>query len=137
MDNSEYEIYKKGQRACKNSKEPEKEVYNSKESEEGTYIGSVRTGYLCFNIIDWGTHLWFDLYVGGVDTSCGYSLQENSESYPFKWDKDAYCTEFEDFKEEVEKYIEQHIGTIKEYTTDMKGIHVSLIDKADEELNLW
>lgn len=87
------------------------------ESESGEYVGSVRVGNLCFDIINWGNHLWFDLYVGGVDTGYGYGA--------------------DDFKMELEKYIEEHIYANEGYVTDVGAIPVSLIDKANEELREW
>ena len=56
----------------------------------GEYVGCVRTGNLCFDITDWGVHLWFDLYVGGVNT--GYSY--GAHGYPYDYFPDGF--EFSD-----------------------------------------
>ncbi len=135
LDKDEYEKYKEKQHTYK----------NDYESGSGDYIGSVRTGALCFDILNWGNHLWFDLYVGGVDTGYGYSTREGYKGYPydfcdsasFKWDNDVSSIKFEDFKKNLTEYIEKHIETVKEYVTDVKAIPVNLLNKANEELSLW
>lgn len=112
---------------------------------DGEYIGCVRAGTLCFDILNWGNHLWFDLYVGGVDTGYGYSKKEGFANYPydycdvssFRWDKDVSLTGIEEFEKELSGYIEEHIRSHERYVTDVAAISVSLIDKAEEELQLW
>lgn len=125
----EFNRYKKNQRSYK------------QEESSGEYVGSVRTGNLCFDIIDWGNHLWFDLYVGGVDTGYGYGTENYPYDYcdvaSFAWNDDLTDVSDGDFKMELEKYIENHINTFKEYDTDFKAIHVNLVDKANEELREW
>lgn len=99
----------------------EQQNFDGSDNGEREYIGSVRTGELCFDILSCGDKLFFDLYVGGVNTGYGYS----------------YKSEYEDFIEDLTKYIEEHIRTHEGYVTDFKAIPVSLIEKADAELKLW
>lgn len=111
----------------------------------GEYIGSVRAGNICFDIINWGNHLWFDLYVGGVDTGYGYSDRNGFENYPydyadecsFSWHEDVQNISLEQFEKDLGEYIKEHIETLEGYVTDIGAIPVSLIDKANEELQLW
>ena len=132
-------------------KEEEYEKYRKHQHEYedgdgyGDYIGSARVGNLCFDIINWGNHLWFDLYVGGVDTGYGYSCKEEYKDYPydyadscsFIWDDDVKDTSLEEFQKELTEYIKEHIEKLEGYVTDVKAMAVSLIDKANEELQLW
>ena len=210
--------------------------FDENDEMEGSYIGAVRSGDLCFDIYNWGNHLWFDLYVGGVDTGYGYSdrewnagtikqliehiishekfeknagiyelpmnpvmslgisyedledeedetgyiynlfrnggyvnisgygtkadpipepvLQELTETYnklfclgdypydfcdvgSFRFGDAAIDMSFNQFKKALNLRLEKRILKMKEYTTDMRAIHVNLIDKAQEELNLW
>lgn len=117
--------------------------YKVNESEEGSgeYIGCVRFGNLCYDIIDWGDHLWFDLYVGGVNTGYGYGVDDYAYDYcdtaGFKWCDDLTDGSDDDFKRELESYIEEHIGAVEGYVTDVGAIQVNLIEKANEELREW
>lgn len=112
---------------------------------EGTYIGAVRVGNLCFDILNWGNHLWFDLYVGGVDTGYGYSLKEEYKDYPydyadscsFKFDEIVSDVNFEEFQKLLNEYIEKQLESLQEYVTDKGAIKVNLIEKANEDLKLW
>lgn len=138
LKEEEYEKYRKHQH-----KYNEKDIQNG--NAEGEYIGSTRVGNLCFDILNWGNHLWFDLYVGGVDTGYGYSCREEYKDYPydyadscsFRWDEDVKDTSLEEFQKELTEYIEEHIEKLEGYVTDIKAMAVSLIDKANEELQLW
>ena len=125
----EFERYKKDQRSYE------------QEKGSGEYVGSVRVGNLCFDIIDWGNHLWFDLYIGGVDTGYGYGADNYPYDYcdaaSFLWNDDLTDVTDNDFKRELEKYIEEHINTNEGYVTDVGAIPVSLIDKANEDLKEW
>lgn len=118
----------------------EQHTYKDEEG-GGEYLGSVRTGNLCFDIIDWGNHLWFDLYVGGVDTGYGYGTDKYPYDYcdvaSFPWYDDLTNVSGEDFKKELGEYIEEHINAMEGYVTDVKAIPVNLIDKANEELKEW
>lgn len=121
----------------------DQKTYALDENEEGSgeYIGCVRVGNLCYDIIDWGDHLWFDLYVGGVDTGYGYGADDYPYDYcdlaGFKWDDDLADVSDEDFKKELESFIEEHINTFEGYVTDAGAIQVNLIEKANEELREW
>lgn len=125
----EFERYKTNQRNYK------------QEEGSGEYVGSVRTGNLCFDIINWGNHLWFDLYVGGVDTGYGYGADNYPYDYcdvaSFSWNDDLTDVSDDNFKRELEEYIEEHINANEGYVTDIGATPVSLIDKANEDLKEW
>ncbi len=114
---------------------------NGDEEGYGNYVGNVRFGNLCYDIVEWGDHLWFDLYVGGVDTGYGYGVDD----YPydwcdlagFPWNDYLANTSDEDFKREVEEFIEEHINQFEGYITSIKAIPVDLVAKANEELREW
>lgn len=119
----------------------EQHEYDVISDSNGEYLGSVRCGDLCFDIINWGDHLWFDLYVGGVDTGYGYGADDYPYDYcdiaSFSWYEDLTNISNDVFKYEIEQYIIAHLKEYKEYVTDMKSIHVDLLEKANEELNDW
>lgn len=125
----EFERYKRNQKKYE------------QDSGSGEFVGFVRVGNLCFDILDWGNHLWFDLYVGGVDTGYGYGVDNYPYDYcdvaSFTWKDNLTDVSNDDFKKELEEYIEEHINAIEGYITDVKAIPVSLIDKANEELKEW
>lgn len=107
----------------------------------GEYIGNVRFGNLCYDIIDWGDHLWFELFVGGVDTGYGYGVDDYPYDFcdlaGFKWSDNLSEVSDEELTRELEAYIEEHINAIDGYVTDVKAIPVNLVDKANEELREW
>ena len=137
LEEDEYENYRKHQH--------EYDFDDQDGSGEGNYIGSVRTGNLCYDILEWGNHLWFDLYVGGVDTGYGYSDKEGYKNYPydyadscsFRWDKDVSKINIEEFKNELTQFIEKKLIYDKEYLSYLEVKKVNLIEKANEELKLW
>lgn len=110
---------------------------------EGTYIGALRAGDLCFDILNWGNHLWFDLYVGGVDTGYGYSSKEGFKGYPYDFcDSVSFCNKtdvqnisFEDFKKMIGKFVQEHLAENSSY--DVKGKHIDLLKKANSKLKMW
>lgn len=59
-----------------------------------------------------------------------WNLQPEFERY--KKEQKMY-KEDEKFEKESEEYIEEFINV----TTDIKAIHVNLLDKANEELRVW
>lgn len=130
LSESEYEKYRKNQKNYSDS-----DGY-------GEYIGSVRTGDLCFDIINWGNHLWFDLYIGGIDTGYGYSDKEGFKGYPYYFEdflsfscyKNVRNIKYDKFVEILTKELEKHIKNYSNYEID-KGI--TLLDKANSELKLW
>lgn len=123
----------------------EQQNFDGSDNGEREYIGSVRTGELCFDILSCGDKLFFDLYVGGVNTGYGYSYKPEFQNYPydycdvfsFVWNEPLKDVTYENFIEDLTKYIEEHIRTHEGYVTDFKAIPVSLIEKADAELKLW
>lgn len=134
LKEEEYEKYRKHQHE-----------YQDEDCAEGEYIGSARLGNLCFDILNWGNHLWFDLYVGGVDTGYGYSDREGFKNYPydfadsvsFRWDEDVSEVSIEEFEKDLSEYIEEHINSYEGYVTDIGAMPVDLIGKANENLQLW
>lgn len=101
------------------------------------YIGCVRVGNLCFDILiayDEKGKMWlaYDLYVGGVDTGYGYTASD----YPYDY---AEGGNFEDViismtYEEFQKYAENQL---ENYIKTWPYEKASLIEKANEPLNIW
>lgn len=127
-----------------------KERQHQCSKDEGDYIGNVRRGSLCFDIVDYGNRLWFDLYVGGVDTGYAYTNQlKDYQRYPYDFcrecsfymDDDVRNVSLEDFKYRMEKRLSAHLLEVKGYFPDLmdyeRGEYVDLIQKAKEELLLW
>ena len=127
--------------------------------EADEYVGCVRVGELCFDIllqnVGYGEGeklvMVYDLYVGGVDTGYGYSdtvraqKMYNGESYDdteknptFPYDyaeggsfEDSMISwNYDDFKKHAEAEFEKFIKT-------WKYPHASLLDKANEPLHIW
>lgn len=119
--------------------------YTDDDCGDGTYIGAVRIGDLCFDILDWGNHLWFDLYVGGVNTGYGSSIKQEYLDYPydfadvcsFRWDKDVKEISIKKFREEVSEFIKFHLQRNRLYTPVGYNEPVDLLNKANEELKIW
>ena len=101
------------------------------------FIGAVRVGDLCFDILtrEYNEKLYldYDLYVGGVDTGYGYA-----DDYPYDYCSggsfavacaDMSYEEFKAYAENIMKECIEKENAIYE--------HTSLIDKANEELNIW
>ena len=103
----------------------------------GDYIGCVRVGNLCFDLVVsydiYGKQfLAYDLYVGGVDTGYGYS----DSNYPYDY---AEGGNFEDTLismtyENFQKYAEEKFELFIKIWPDEGP---SLIEKANEPLNIW
>lgn len=133
LKKEEYEKFQKEQQNFDGSYNIDKE-----------YIGSVRTGKLCFDIFSFGDRLFFELYVGDENTGYGYSRKPEYMNYPydycdissFVWTESVVDVPYEDFIEDLTKYIEEHIRTHEGYVTDI-GTSVDLIEKADADLELW
>lgn len=100
------------------------------------YIGAVRVGELCFDLVvreanDEGTAMFltYDLYVGGVDTGYGYK----KDGYPYDYadgkDFADTCTSmsYEDFKKMCEKEFTEFIS--------IKGKEIR--EKAEMPLHIW
>lgn len=123
----------------------QREQFKYPDTEEGEHVGCVRTGNLCYDIISYRNHLWFDLYVGMVDSGYSYSLREGYEGYPFdyadscsfKWSEDLRNLSFDEFKKDLTEYIEEHINALGGYVIYGNLGTVDLISKANEALKLW
>ena len=132
LNENDYEDYRKNQKKPENTGDC-----------EGEYIGSARIGNLCFDILNYGNHLWFDLYVGGVDSGYGYSIKDEYKNYPydfadsisFKYEDDVSNIPLDDFKNKISSFIEEHLNKLKTY--ECKGQTIDLLSKANECLVLW
>ena len=103
---------------------------------EDDYIGCVRAGNLCFDLMvglnNDKMYLSYDLYVGGVDSGYGYTV----DGYPYDY---AEGGNFEDTMismtyEEFQKYAEEKFELfIKIWPYEA----ASLVEKANEPLNIW
>ena len=101
------------------------------------YVGCVRVGNLCFDLIvfydeNGKQFLAYDLYVGGVDSGYGYTASD----YPYDY---AEGGNFEDTMismtyEEFQKYAEEKFEL---FITMWPYEAASLIEKANEPLNIW
>ena len=106
------------------------------------YVGCVRVGNLCFDLLvemdnknKW--RLAYDLYVGGVDSGYGYSARNDKmEEYPYDYadggmfEDTMISMSYEDFQKHAEAEFEKYIKT---HTYNA----ASLIEKANEPLNIW
>ena len=115
------------------------------------FVGSVRIGNLCFDVLvgeddNGGACVYYDLYVGGVDTGYGYSnpnkfdpLNYNGQDdYPYDYAGGGTFKEpirsmsYDVFKKYAESVMENYIyQTEKDYTL------CSLVAKANEDLFVW
>ena len=109
----------------------------------GDYVGNVRVGNLCFDIIqvEDEANLWFDCYVGGVDSGYGYG----KDGYPYDYvsevginiERSEYIKyTYAQFVEMVEKELTECILNHPEYVAD-NGETINIVDKANETLNVW
>lgn len=117
---------------------------------EDTYLGCVRTGELCFDIVtrtydeDIGPVLTFDLYVGGVIDGTDpegrpvpYAYSQIEPDYPYEYaegdDFDSMCDDlsFEAFKELAEDAFTRYIND-GPYTK-----HFNLPELARKPLHIW
>lgn len=126
------------------SKEGFEECKTVENNDVQDYVGNIRVGNLCFDIVqldDEDKPLWIDCYVGGVDSGYGYG----KDDYPYDYvsevgasfDLDEYKNfTYEQFVEIVEKELTDSINNTPQYTAD-NGEIVNLIDKANEELKNW
>ena len=98
--------------------------------EDEDYIGNMRIGTICFDIIIREAILNFDCYVGGIG-DYGYSTKVGFENYPyeeyggFDIEKDYTKMSLEDIKQEAERLAEEFI------------IESHLTNEAKKELILW
>lgn len=118
---------------------------------DSEYVGCVRVGDLCFDLLirlneNGDQILTYDLYVGGVDTGYGYSninklnpdMHREEDDYPYDYvcglDFASTCTNmsYEYFKSYAEAEFEHFIEVESESYKE-----ASLIDKANEPLNVW
>ena len=108
--------------------------------EEADYITSIRSGDLCFDLIernvDGINYVLADLYVGGIDTGYGYS----KDGYPYDFaDSIGGMWKSDEIKRKgrlAKNFILRNITKIimKEGGMYEKG---SLINKGKEPLNVW
>ena len=101
------------------------------------YLGCIRVGNLCFDIVTRMYNnniltLTYDLYVGGVDT--GYSYESN---YPYDYEGgddfiDVLDMSYEEFVSYAEKVMTEYITN-----HENKYEYASLTEKANEDLKIW
>jgi hypothetical protein len=101
------------------------------------YVGCVRVGNLCFDLMvrtneNDESYLSYDLYVGGVDSGYGYTASD----YPYDY---AEGGNFEDTMismtyEEFQTYAEEKFEL---FIIIWPYEAASLIEKANEPLNIW
>lgn len=101
------------------------------------FIGAVRVGDLCFDILtrEYNNKLYldYDLYIGGVDTGYGYA-----DDYPYDYygggsfDESCIDMKYDEFVSYAEKTMKEFIENEESAYT-----HASLIEKANDELNMW
>lgn len=101
------------------------------------YTGCVRVGALCFDLVvrfDENDKWWlsYDLYVGGVNTGYAYT----ASGYPYDY---AEGGDFEDTMismtyEEFQNYAK---AAFEKFITTWPYKEASLIEKANEPLNIW
>ncbi len=101
------------------------------------YVGAVRVGNLCFDLMVRANendelYLSYDLYVGGVDSGYGYTVSD----YPYDYAEggDFENTMISMTYEEFQKYAE---GKFEEFIMTWPYEAASLIEKANEPLNIW
>ena len=118
---------------------------------DGEYVGCVRVGDLCFDLVirlneNGDQILTYDLYVGGVDTGYGYSnpnkfnpdMYREEDDYPYDYvcglDFSSTCTNmsYDYFKVYAEAEFEHFIKVENERYKE-----ACLIDKANEPLKVW
>ena len=95
------------------------------------YIGCVRTGELCFDIVirpyDEGPVLTYDLYVGGIDDNYGHG----KDDYPYTYaDGGGFDSSYKEMSyEEFQKMAEQKFVA---FITER-----GWTEKANEPLHVW
>lgn len=123
------------------------------------YLGCVRIGDLCFDFVErWipeekpKKHIFFDLYIGGVDSGYGYSYYEplvlgryankyevpDEEAYPYdEYEKNGETDQC--FSEEVYKLsYEEFVDYVEKVLTNFLDKTESRIQgKAKEPLHIW
>ena len=109
------------------------------------FLGTVRCGDLCWDIMAINKKLYADLYVGGVDTGYGYSRETKTYGYPYDM-CDKYSFNYEgdtdvnlrQFKNDIERHILEFLNSesTPTYTTD-NGQIVNLANKAASEIKEW
>ena len=115
--------------------------------DEYGFIVSIRTGALCYDLIERKVennfYLYAEFYVGGVDTGYGYGKLSEDEDYDYPydyydeadyyWETDKIINEDED---SLLKIIEEELeAKISEKSEEYE--YCSLIDKANEALKVW
>ena len=103
------------------------------------YIGNIRVGKLCFDLVT-RCHdtdqiiLTFDLYVGGVDTGYGYS-DRYEKQYPYDYADGGNFINIESMNYlDFQKYAED---VLTKYINESEYTLANLPEKASEELVLW
>lgn len=109
------------------------------------FLGTVRCGDLCWDIMAVNKKLYADLYVGGVDTGYGYSREAETCGYPYDMCQE-YSFDYKgstdvglcQFKNDIERHILEFLNSelAPVYTTH-NGQIVNLVHKAVSEVKEW
>ena len=116
LPENEFERYQQSQKTA-----PDYEA----EGGDGRYMGNVRAGNLCYDIYNWGNHIWLDCYIGGIDS--GYGYKENHYPYTYadersiKFSDDTSAMTLSDFQAAINTAIRINIQNRPEYSTFEKG----------------
>ena len=109
---------------------------------EDTYIGCVRVGELCFDLVtrkyseEEGIVLTYDLYVGGVESGYGYSRIEDGYPYDYAegsdFDDTCISLSYEEFQLLAEASFTRYLGEGQVFYAQ-----ANLADKAAMPLHVW
>lgn len=118
-------------------------IKSSKSTKIHDYIGSIRIGTLCFDLLerqeDSKKYLYADLYVGGIDT--GYAYGEDDYPYTYidqiyeRLDFDKLPNHYKEFRKLMEERITRRIRHAKPIIDG--NIEFSLQEKVMEDLKIW
>ena len=118
----------------------EKDFEECKRKNDLDYVGNIRVGDLCFDIIqleDEDSTLWIDCYVGGIDSGYGYG----KDNYPYDYVCEVGTSmvrneyknlSYKQFVDIIEKELTESINC----ESKCNGA-INFVDKANEPLRIW
>lgn len=110
---------------------------------DGAYIGCVRIGTLCFDLVlreyinrnnTKEYSLDYDLYIGGIDSGYGYA---STTRYPYSYDGGGSFESlmidltYEQFKDNVERALTDFI------MNEGSEHNISLVEEANKPIKIW
>lgn len=112
-----------------------KEDYEKIEVFDDEFVGKVRCGELCFDVIirnydEYGYAFSFDCYVANEDTGYGYTIEGVPYDYADGTDYFFFCEPYEEFVKNIERELTRFI----EWRDTCLGIDYSLKEKANKPL---